>query len=703
MNFKIKTLSALAAVAALSLASCSSEEPLGNNNTQEREGIGYMSFTIANPADGTRAGETWNPEVDGDKTANDGEIFNNGSANEYAICPNNNANAAFFFTNGEFWGMSNLQAVNNTGMGHEATHPNENYAEKYYTYMTRWRNDNNRNKPNQVIVVLNADPNKLEELADKNPTLDNFREFESVFTNETAETGYKYGVYNYADTKFFTMSSSVFFDGSNDDQTATSIEGVQVCETAEQALQNPVTVYVERLLSKFQLGFGPQSFEFSDKPGDFIFYPFAEGATKVDDMATINVVTSYDGKDDNLDYPEYTRSQWAAYIVSWGMNALEKKESMIKNAPNPNDYFQGWNNFGFHRSYWGESSLYSDNGKEKGFTTQYRYAGYDPEAGKYSTKFYGNDKYSSGNETAQLNALHYISYNAMQNRAAYKYVGERTYNAEEGLENYGPYRYATHYLIGAQLLIDGVDYRSDLGNRLIYPQKEGNMLSQIGDKYYAYNFYFAGYDAKNDYIRYAYHRMASKFADGRTHNLYHPNTTDDLKFPTASTGKLYKEDGTPISVQEAADYFTTQSAQIIHGDGKVTLKATKDIYYKNSDDQLVKFTEDQLTALVYNYAEAARHFHKGAMYYAIPVQHKLGKTFGDMVQINKENVEYALGQFGVVRNHWYRLTVNTIGSIGIPVDNPDQPIIPDPEDDYYIAIEIVVLPWHVIDNGIVDL
>ena len=704
MSFKIKTLSALTAVAALSLASCSSEEPLNNdNNTTEREGIGYMSFTIANPADGTRADNDRNPKVDGDQTATGGEIFNNGSANEYAICPNNSANAAFFFSEGKFWGMSNLQSVNNNGS--HASH--DNYAEKYYTYMTRWRNDGVKAKPDQVIVILNADPSKLETIANEmldEPVATNdlakFLANESVFTDEVNETGYKYGIYNYADEKYFTMSSSVFFDDNDENQTLTTIDENWVCETAEEALNHPVTVYVERLLAKFQLGFGEDSFEFG-KDGDFIFYPFNDALIPEEKKpATINFVSEYTGTEDNLDYPKYERKEWAAYIVSWGINGLEKKASLIKKVSNTT-YFDNWNAPLFHRSYWGESNTYELYGKPH-FTTQYRYEGYDPDAKKFEDTFFGNSEYSPSTESSQLgNALHYISYNDLRNRAAYKYTAERTYNAEEGRKAYGPYRYASHYLIGAQLLIAGVDYEPATG-KPYDNDKEQNVLSKVNDKYYAYNFYF---NDVNSYIRYAYHRMASKFADGREHSLI-LNGRTLAPISTSSTGTLYKDvNGTPISVQEAADYFTIQSAQIIHGDGKVTLKAKENpIYYKNGEGKYIAFSEEQLIALVYNCAEAARHYNKGAMYYAIPVQHKLGKTFGDMVKINKDAAElYALGQFGVVRNHWYRLTVNTIGSIGIPVDNPDQPIIPDPEDEYYIAIEIVVLPWHIIDNGKVDL
>lgn len=676
MSFKVKTFSALAAIAALSLASCSSEEPLGNdNNSQEREGIGYMSFTIANPADGTRAA--------GDETADSGEVFNNGDAQEYAICPNNDANAAFFFDgSGNFWGMSNLQAVNNTGDGHES---HNKYAEKYYTYMTRWRNDDSSKKPSQVIIVLNANPSDLNAIAESNPTVDNFFEYEAAFSGKA----YTYGIYNYADKQYFTMSNSMF-----DANTATSIEDVQVCETAEQALQNPVTVYVERELAKFELGLGKNGASIAT--GDFVFYPFATGDTNVEDMATINYVASYDGKDADLDYPKYTPSEWAAYITSWGINGLEKQQSILKNINPSATYFANWQAPTYHRSFWGESELYTTT---DGFTTQYRDASYDPEAEKYQDTYFGNITYDPTKETEQLNALHYISYNDIQTRATYKYTGERTFNTEDGLKGYGPYRYASHYLLGAQLLIKDVDYDALNGT------KEGNVLQNARDKYYAYNFYFAGEDAKNDYIRYAYHRMAAKFADGREHSLILKGTTL-APISTTSTGTLYKDaDGTELAVSEAADFFTTQSAQVIHGDGKVTLKASQPIYYKNGEGKFVAFTDDQLTALIYSYVEAARHFNKGAMYYAIPVQHNQGKTYvTDRIKVDKDRTEpYAVGDFGVVRNHWYRLKVNTIGSIGIPVDNPDQPIIPDPENDYYIAIEIVVLPWHIIDNGEVDL
>lgn len=685
MNFK--TLSIFAAAAAMSLASCSSEEPAGNQ-MQEGEGIGYMSFTIANPAEGTRAA--------GDQEAGSGkdnEIFNNGDANEYAICPNNQANAAFFYDeDGTFYSMSYLQAFNATGDGHQS---HDNYAEKYYTYITRWANTNAKPVPTQVVVVLNADPEKLLELANLNKA-----DFcKTIYdTMDKTTKAYTYGIYKYGDEKYFTMSNSAFYDDK--DATVTDIANYQVCETAEDALKNPVTVYVERLLAKFQLTFGENGKELIDGDDFVIFDPVTPDGKAA---AKVNFVAKYDGLDDNLDYPDYESVEWKIYISNWGINGLEKQANLLKNiseknnATFPLDY---WNAKQFHRSYWGFSP---DFATEEGFTTQYRYAGYDPEAETYKDKFFGNADYNPANESAQLNTLHYVSFNDLKARARYKYTAERTYNAKAGLENYGPYRFASHYLVAAQLMLPNVD--TDMTTK-----NDKQQLENLTDKWYAYNFFWA---TKEDYIRYAYRRMATMVTDGREHSMTINGITASIK--GVSDGYLYYKEYEGdqavfkrIEVANATDYFETQSAQVIHGDGKIALKAKKgaSILIRTGENSFTKLTDDQLTCMIYSFSEPAKHFAKGAMYYAIPVQHYYGKSFpndDDKAVINKDSGEYYEGQFGVVRNHWYRLNIKNIGSIGIPVDNPDQPIIPDPEDEYYIALEIVVLPWHVIDNGSVDL
>ena len=89
------------------------------------------------------------------------------------------------------------------------------------------------------------------------------------------------------------------------------------------------------------------------------------------------------------------------------------------------------------------------------------------------------------------------------------------------------------------------------------------------------------------------------------------------------------------------------------------------------------------------------------MYYAIPIEHmaehKAAKNdAGNMVY------KYNIGSYGVVRNHWYAVNVSEIKTVGIPVDDPEQPIIPSDEPDEvgYVSFEVVIIPWHKIDQNV---
>ena len=56
---------------------------------------------------------------------------------------------------------------------------------------------------------------------------------------------------------------------------------------------------------------------------------------------------------------------------------------------------------------------------------------------------------------------------------------------------------------------------------------------------------------------------------------------------------------------------------------------------------------------------------------------------------------------GVVRNHIYKTTVAKIAGLGTPVYDPDQVIYPEKpdENDHYIAAEIDILSWRIVENN----
>lgn len=83
----------------------------------------------------------------------------------------------------------------------------------------------------------------------------------------------------------------------------------------------------------------------------------------------------------------------------------------------------------------------------------------------------------------------------------------------------------------------------------------------------------------------------------------------------------------------------------------------------------------------------------GESYYIARIKH-----FGDDLtswksgSYGKNNLEY-LGRYGVLRNNWYELTVNSVSSPGYPSVPEVKPNTPDDEDDEYINVSVKILSW----------
>ena len=93
-----------------------------------------------------------------------------------------------------------------------------------------------------------------------------------------------------------------------------------------------------------------------------------------------------------------------------------------------------------------------------------------------------------------------------------------------------------------------------------------------------------------------------------------------------------------------------------------------------------------------SYVMKAEGFLGGACYYQVPIEHL-------HAALNENNV---LTGVGVVRNHWYKLSIDAVRNIGEPVYNPEKEItdIPAEVDDYYLSVKLHVLSWHVVNQGV---
>ena len=150
-----------------------------------------------------------------------------------------------------------------------------------------------------------------------------------------------------------------------------------------------------------------------------------------------------------------------------------------------------------------------------------------------------------------------------------------------------------------------------------------------------------------------------------------------------------------------------------------------DAVYFYDGTAFVAVDEDNIAAankLLWKSVSTASMFNSGLAFFSIPIRH-LG--YGINVDENKPltpvvtdatagtneanaNVynwqNMRRGDFGVVRNHVYTLNVRQIKGLGVGMSSPDQPIVPpmDP-DNYYIAARLNILAWRVVPAQGVDL
>lgn len=102
-------------------------------------------------------------------------------------------------------------------------------------------------------------------------------------------------------------------------------------------------------------------------------------------------------------------------------------------------------------------------------------------------------------------------------------------------------------------------------------------------------------------------------------------------------------------------------------------------------------------ALATSFANVSQFAH-GMMYYNIPIEH-LRVAEGRYIKDSQFNTYLKEGAYGVVRNHVYKVAINSIWNLGAPLNNPD-PVTPKETTEYYIGATIKILAWHVVSQGV---
>ena len=117
------------------------------------------------------------------------------------------------------------------------------------------------------------------------------------------------------------------------------------------------------------------------------------------------------------------------------------------------------------------------------------------------------------------------------------------------------------------------------------------------------------------------------------------------------------------------------------------------IEYKGTGTSLVAANIDKINEKLGLKETGISTYLNGEAYYIARIKH-----FNDLTPwtagegYGTANDKY-LGRYGVLRNNWYDLSVNSISGLGFP-DIPEvKPDVPDDENEQYINVEVKILDW----------
>lgn len=83
----------------------------------------------------------------------------------------------------------------------------------------------------------------------------------------------------------------------------------------------------------------------------------------------------------------------------------------------------------------------------------------------------------------------------------------------------------------------------------------------------------------------------------------------------------------------------------------------------------------------------------GEAYYIARIKHFNELTHWNPGQAYGSDNAAFLGRYGVLRNNWYDLSVESISGLGYPEVPEVKPTVPDDENDQYINVEVKILSW----------
>ena len=636
--------------AVLAMTACS-DEPVGNSSEPTDWELGkdaYMTINIIDANSGSRSIEDGGFEF--------GDFYTESDV----------VSARFFFFDANKVFVCEASRWIEGGMNNPDGNTNKDQNIEHFGKSTLViRNNGNTTAPKYLLTVLNA-PTGFQPKS----TLD-----ATAKTLEVAAT-WSEGTGDSKKTHFVMCTTSYYGESEthdNDTYFANVIDPKYFySEPVPENLQgkNVLNVYVERLAVKVQVVIDDNLGGDDDKEDDIngeTYYklPLTVGGNENGPVSDITAATEI----------------WVKFI-GWGLNSTAKQTYLAKQLPAVTsetttlwEPFKGWNDASNFRSYWGQGVAYD---KDIEAVVNNPYINFVS-----APTLTGNVVLAS--EITPANAAYCNEYTNTPDKI-FKEVKELVNGTMTPVNRVIPAKTTS-------VALKAVAYEKDKNGKftpLNLVMHNGILFKQPNYRAYLLN----TIDQAKKLNFYTYVGTVEIPVEG-----YTPTTED----------KFTQIDET---------YFVLASAGLGTGTVKVVpnLPEGTKLYEQKADGKFYPIA-NPATALqtVLDEAQNVETWGKsiaytdGLMAYTIPVEHlNADKTNLGEGETNPDDQKRE-GYYGVVRNHWYKVTVTKLTRIGrgifVPGDgsqeNPCEPIIPDEPDDptYYLGAKVSILSWKIVNQS----
>ncbi len=623
------------------LAACSNDEPTPAPNPGEKP-----SGDIAYLAVTISAPET------GSRATTDGDYVESDAVEkEHKVT---DVQFFFFDARGGYTGLraasSDSQFVPADNDGTNAGNGNIEYIGKENIVVLEGLKGNDY--PEYVITVLNApDFRALPTMQETADALDIYAA-QQVVDNVVKSSPDK-----------FVMTTSSFFgdvkvgeDVRHDDTYyyATKLVTSDFKLTREDAAttNSPVDIYVERLAAKVQVGFA--------KNGEDPAHP---GYYKIETTLAGGGNVTEDG-DNVADVALWVK------VKGWTLNALAENSYMSKKLDadwksDASPLWKDWNKTADWRSFWAKSHTYTEN------PTLFYASPMQMIKGLKAAGFTAED------------ATTYYCYENTNSTSIFEPVanGSLTLNGTKVGVNMGK---VTHAIIYTQIVTFDKD-----GNEVVPSLVQYRGLLYLEDSYKAMILNnIKAQDTNTEKLNFWKVTTGTANQDGAQ---YAQVSDKDLDVVRAydKTGTTLSEITVVVSTKEPLYSRTWKEA--VGTEGEEGYVAAHYEYSPVETSVLEALVAAQQTG-----DNKAIGADEGEAIYKVPIEHLAATS------TQKNAVE---GYYGVVRNHWYQLTINNFKKVGYLLFDPDTDetkIIPGgPEDPlYYVGAKINILSWKVVNQNV---